>query len=65
MRSGADRADLLRDLVTQTDELTSLVADVVDIARRGEPADDPQEVRLDELVAAGLIGPAGSRPASS
>jgi two-component system sensor histidine kinase MprB len=52
--SDADRADLLSDLVTQTDELTSLVADVVDIARRGEPADDPQEVRLDELVAAGL-----------
>ncbi len=50
----ADRADLLRDLVTQTDELTSLVGDVVDIARRGEPAGDPQEVRLDELVAAGL-----------
>jgi two-component system sensor histidine kinase MprB len=52
--SDADRADLLRDLVTQTDELTSLVGDVVDVARRGEPADDPQEVRLDELVAAGL-----------
>jgi two-component system sensor histidine kinase MprB len=52
--SDADRADLLSDLVTQTDELTSLVADVVDIARRGEPADDPQEVRLDHLVAAGL-----------
>ena len=52
--SEADRADLLRDLVTQTDELTSLVGDVADIARRGEPADDPQEVRLDQLVAAGL-----------
>ena len=52
--SDSDRADLLSDLVTQTDELTSLVADVVDIARRGEPADDPQEVRLDQLVAAGL-----------
>ena len=52
--SDADRADLLSDLVTQTDELTSLVADVVDVARRGEPADDPQEVRLDQLVAAGL-----------
>jgi two-component system, OmpR family, sensor histidine kinase MprB len=52
--SDADRADLLRDLVAQTDELTSLVGDVVDIARRGEPADDPQEVRLDQLVAAGL-----------
>ena len=52
--SDADRADLLSDLVTQTDELTSLVADVVGVARRGEPADDAQEVRLDHLVAAGL-----------
>jgi two-component system, OmpR family, sensor histidine kinase MprB len=52
--SDADRADLLSDLVTQTDELTSLVADVVDIARRGEPPGDAQEVRLDHLVAAAL-----------
>lgn len=52
--SPSDRADLLRDLVTQADELTSLVADVVDVARRGEPAGEAQEVRLDHLVAAGL-----------
>jgi two-component system sensor histidine kinase MprB len=50
----ADRADLLRDLVTQTDELTNLVADVVDLSRRGEPAADFEDVRLDEIVRAGL-----------
>jgi two-component system sensor histidine kinase MprB len=50
----ADRADLLRDLVTQTDELTNLVADVVDLSRRGETAADFQDVRLDEVVRAGL-----------
>jgi two-component system, OmpR family, sensor histidine kinase MprB len=50
----ADRADLLRDLVTQTDELTNLVADVVDLSRRGESAADFEEVRLDEIVRAGL-----------
>jgi two-component system sensor histidine kinase MprB len=48
----ADREDLLRDLVTQTDELTNLVGDVVDIARRGEAGDEGfQDVRLDELTA--------------
>lgn len=52
--SPADRADLLRDLVSQTDELTNLVGDVVDISRRGEAIGDLQDVRLDEIVAAGL-----------
>jgi two-component system sensor histidine kinase MprB len=50
----ADRADLLRDLVTQTDELTNLVADVVDLSRRGESAADFEDVRLDDVVRAGL-----------
>jgi len=50
----ADRADLLRDLVTQTDELTNLVADVVDLSRRGESPADFEDVRLDEVVRAGL-----------
>jgi two-component system sensor histidine kinase MprB len=50
----ADRADLLRDLVTQTDELTNLVADVVDLSRRGETAADFEDVRLDDVVRAGL-----------
>ena len=50
----ADRADLLRDLVTQTDELTNLVADVVDLSRRGESQADFEDVRLDEVVRAGL-----------
>ncbi len=50
----ADRADLLRDLVTQTDELTNLVADVVDLSRRGESPADFEDIRLDEVARAGL-----------
>ena len=40
--------------MTQTDELTNLVADVVNLRRRGESAADFEEVRLDEVVRAGL-----------
>lgn len=45
-----ERDEILRDLVEQSDELTNIVADVVDAARRGEPA-DVQEVRADRIVA--------------
>jgi two-component system sensor histidine kinase MprB len=48
--SPADREELLADLVSQTDELTTLVGDVVEIARRTEPTDDFQDVSLDQLV---------------
>ena len=40
--------------MTQTDELTNLVADVVDLSRRGESPADFEDVRLDEVVRAGL-----------
>lgn len=49
--SPVDREDLLRDMVTQADELTGLVGDIVDVARRGESDADFQEVNLHELVA--------------
>lgn len=45
-----DREELLNDLATQADELTGLVGDVVDMARRGESDADFQEVNLHELV---------------
>lgn len=45
-----DREELLTDLVAQADELTGLVGDVVDMARRGESDADFQEVNLHELV---------------
>ena len=37
--------------VAQIEELTALVADVVEMARDGEPRHDVEEVRLDEVVA--------------
>jgi two-component system sensor histidine kinase MprB len=46
-----DREELLEDMVTQADELTNLVGDVVDVARRGESDADFQEVSLHEIVA--------------
>jgi two-component system sensor histidine kinase MprB len=47
----ADRAELLQDMVTQADELTALVGDVVDVARRRESEAGFQEVNLHELAA--------------
>lgn len=52
--STTDRGDLLRDVVAQTDELTNLVGDIVELSRKGETIDEPQDVRLDEIVRAGL-----------
>jgi two-component system, OmpR family, sensor histidine kinase MprB len=46
----AEREELLRDLVGQADELTLLVGDVVDVARRGESG-EMEEIALDELAA--------------
>ena len=50
----AEREELLRDLVGQADELTLLVGDVVDMARRGEPDGEMEEIALDELAASVL-----------
>jgi two-component system sensor histidine kinase MprB len=48
----ADRERLRGDLVAQLEELSELVGDLVELARDGEaPADPPEPVRLDELVA--------------
>jgi two-component system sensor histidine kinase MprB len=47
-----DRERLLRDVQLELDELTALVADVVDLARGAQPDTLTQELRLDELAAA-------------
>jgi two-component system sensor histidine kinase MprB len=49
-----ERRELLRDLEEQADELNVLVADLVDLARRGEPRSAFDEVPFDELVEAAL-----------
>ena len=41
---------MLRDLVSQTDELTGLVGDLVDLARDGQQPFEFDIVRLDEVV---------------
>lgn len=49
--SRTERAKALRDVGVQIEELSALVADVVELARNGEPQRDVEEVRLDLLVA--------------
>jgi two-component system, OmpR family, sensor histidine kinase MprB len=48
----ADRAALHADILEELDALTALVGDVVELARGARPAEAPDDVRLDELVAA-------------
>jgi two-component system sensor histidine kinase MprB len=48
--SDRDRVELERDMVEQIDDLTLLVNDVVELARRGEPERLLDDVALDEVV---------------
>ena len=51
----AERRALLADVVSQLEELTELVGDLVDLARETEPEQEPPvAVRLDLLVAAAV-----------
>jgi two-component system sensor histidine kinase MprB len=45
-----EQESLRRDIVEELDELTALVADVVELARGAAAAGAPDDVRLDELV---------------
>jgi two-component system, OmpR family, sensor histidine kinase MprB len=47
-----DLADLRADIITELDELTALVGDIVELARGSRPADRLDDVQLDTLVAA-------------
>ncbi|MGH2873293.1 MAG: HAMP domain-containing sensor histidine kinase [Solirubrobacteraceae bacterium] len=49
-----DRAALRRDVIDELDDLTALVADVVELARGSTPSTDPDEVRLDQIVEGAL-----------
>jgi two-component system sensor histidine kinase MprB len=44
------RRQLLHDVVTQLEELSALVGDLVDLAREQEPDPSQEDVRLDELA---------------
>ncbi|HUJ66210.1 MAG TPA: HAMP domain-containing sensor histidine kinase [Acidimicrobiales bacterium] len=45
-----DRAELMADVNAQLEELTTLIGDVVDVAREDERHTDPIEFRLDNVV---------------
>jgi two-component system sensor histidine kinase MprB len=45
-----DRAELMSDVEAQLQELTTLIGDLVDLARHEEVQPEPIEVRLDHLV---------------
>ena len=50
--SAADRQALRADIVAELDELTALVADVVELARGAKPEQVHDDVRLDLIVSA-------------
>ena len=57
-----ERAALRHDVIEELDELTALVSDVVELARGSKPSSDPNDVRLDQIVAQrrGARPPAGT-----
>jgi two-component system sensor histidine kinase MprB len=61
---GSDDHERLRaDVIAQLEELTLLVADLVDLAREEEPAAEREVLRFDELVAAAVERAARHAPA--
>jgi two-component system, OmpR family, sensor histidine kinase MprB len=58
----AERHAVLTDLVTQMERLSTLVADLIDLARDEEAALPVEDLRLDELVADALAGVRGRYP---
>jgi two-component system sensor histidine kinase MprB len=49
-----DRERLLTDVVEQSEELSALVNDLIELARGDEPGADAEDVRLDRVVAGSL-----------
>jgi two-component system, OmpR family, sensor histidine kinase MprB len=45
-----ERRQMMADVVSQLEELTVLVSDLVELARGSEPNQHPEDVRLDEIV---------------
>jgi two-component system sensor histidine kinase MprB len=59
-----DRA-LLEDVLEQTEELSSLVADLIEVARGELPSDSLEDVRLDKLVEEALVRARRNAPHTS
>jgi two-component system sensor histidine kinase MprB len=49
-----ERRRMLADVVEQTEELTALIGDLIELARGDLPAGDAEEVRLDHIVEGSL-----------
>ncbi|MDQ2759890.1 MAG: HAMP domain-containing histidine kinase, partial [Actinomycetota bacterium] len=49
--SSGDRDRLLADVVEQSEELSALVGDLIELARGDDPAGSPEDSRLDRIVA--------------
>jgi len=58
----AERRAVLADLVTQMERLSTLVADLIDLARDEEASLPVEDVRLDEVVEDALAGVRGRYP---
>ena len=51
---GSERDRLLRDVVSQVEQLTRLIQDLIDLARGDQAPEEQEEVRLDWIVATAL-----------
>ncbi len=57
-----ERERLLHDVVEQLGEMTSLITELIELARLGRPPAEPEDVRLDLLAAAAVDRVARDRP---
>ena len=48
--STEDRERLLHDVVEQSEELSALVNDLIELARGDQPIENPEDIRLDRIV---------------
>jgi two-component system, OmpR family, sensor histidine kinase MprB len=58
-----DRRRLLSDVVEQSEELTALVADLIELARGDLPFDNVEDVRLDRIVEDSIVRARRNAPA--
>jgi len=62
---GDDRRRLLEDVRAETEELTALITDVIELARGDEPLSGVDDVQLDDVVAEAVARARRRRPATT
>jgi two-component system sensor histidine kinase MprB len=60
--TGADRTRLLEDVRAETEELTALITDVIELARGDEPLSGTDDVQFDHVVAEAVARARRRRP---